>query len=88
MDLRLNRIEVKLDKLSEAMTTMARIDERMSHNQEGHARMWKSIEQLSTRVDTLEHDTGSNTFITRRVERIYWVVVVALVGAAIKWVGF
>jgi len=85
MDLRFNRIEVKLDKLSEAMTLMARIDERMAHNQDAHARVWRQIEAHAARLHELETASGNNTFITRRAERIYWIVVVAMVGAAIKW---
>jgi len=86
-ELRLNRIETKLDKLSEAMTTMARIDERLSHNQETHGRMWNVIEKISIRVDQLEHDSGSNTFITRRVERFTWVMITAVIAAGAAWLS-
>ncbi len=77
---RLGRIEAKLDKLADVMTEMARIEERMMHEQESRKRMWKSIEALALRLDAVEKTTEGNSFVTRRVERFAWAVIVAGVG--------
>ncbi len=77
---RLERIEGKLDKLAEVITELARIEERMVHEQESRQRMWKSIEALTMRVAVVEKSTAGNSFITRHIERFVWAVIVAGVG--------
>jgi len=77
---RLNRIEAKLDKLTEAMTMIARVDEKLVA---GNAR----IDRLEFRLDEQEQDldsvkemVGYNNQTVKAVERFFWVGVSALVG--------
>lgn len=77
---RLNRIETKLDKLTEAMTLIARVDEKLMA---GNAR----IDRLEFRLDEQEEDldnvkemVGYNNQTVRAVERFFWVAITAVVG--------
>ena len=77
---RLNRIESKLDKLTEAMTLIARVDEKLMA---GNAR----IDRLEFRLDEQEQDldnvkemVGYNNQTVKAVERFFWVAVTAIVG--------
>ena len=77
---RLQRIENKLDKLSEAFTILARVEEKiMSSN--------GRIDRLEFRADESERDMdkmkaviGYNQNTVRIVERFAWILVSSLVG--------
>jgi cob(I)alamin adenosyltransferase len=77
---RLQRIENKLDKLSEAFTILARVEEKiMSSN--------TRIDRLEFRADEAERDmdkikavVGYNQNTVRVVERFAWILVSSLVG--------
>lgn len=77
---RLQRIENKLDKLSEAFTILARVEEKiMSSN--------GRIDRLEFRADESERDMdkmkaviGYNQQTVKIVERFAWILVSSLVG--------
>jgi len=73
-DLRLGRIEEKLDKLADAVVSLARMEERM-------LTLFKRIEQyevrqekLETRVSDLEMDDAGKNSIFRIVDKATWLV--------------
>jgi uncharacterized coiled-coil protein SlyX len=77
---RLNRIETKLDKLTEAMTLIARVDEKLTA---GSAR----IDRLEYRLDEQEEDldkvkaiVGYNSQSVKIAERFVWILVSAVIG--------
>jgi len=77
---RLNRIETKLDKLTEAMTMIARVDEKLTA---GSAR----IDRLEFRLDEQEEDidnpkgiVGYNSQSVKIAERFVWILVSAVIG--------
>ena len=79
-DVRLNRIETKLDKLAEAMTMIARVDEKLTA---GAAR----IDRLEFRLDEYEGDldnvkgiVGYNSQSVKIAERFVWILVSSVVG--------
>ena len=73
-DLRLGRIEEKLDKLADAVVSLARMEERM-------LTLFKRIEQYETRQEKIEdrindlelEDAGKNSII-RVIEKATWLV--------------
>jgi hypothetical protein len=82
-DQRLTRIEVKLDKLADAVIGLARMEERMitlfnrMDSYEGNAA------RQSERIGALEKKVYSSAW----VERVVWVIVAAGVAAVIKLGG-
>ena len=83
---RLNRIETKLDKLAEAMTMIARVDEKLTA---GSAR----IDRLEYRLDEYEGDldgikaiVGYNAQSVKIAERFVWILISSLVGLATYYV--
>lgn len=73
-DLRLGRIEEKLDKLADAVVSLARMEERM-------LTIFKRIELYENRQDKIEirvsdlelEDAGKNSVI-RIIEKLTWLV--------------
>lgn len=80
-DERLMRIEDKLDKLSNAVVTLARMEERMitlfkrmDHYDDEQKIMWERVRKL----DELSTSRGQKLHF---MERIWWIVLTAAVGA-------
>jgi hypothetical protein len=81
-DLRLSRIEAKLDKLADAVVSLARMEERM-------LTIFKRIEhyedrqqKIEDRVSTIEKEDAGKNSIFRAVDKISWL----LIGAALTYV--
>lgn len=76
-DRRLERMETKLDTLSEAVVSLARMEERM-------ITLFRRMDQydqeqvaVSKRVSQIEKDTGTNGQMLRLAERVFWIVFAA-----------
>jgi len=81
---RLERIESKLDSVGEALVALARLDERM-------ITLFKRMQTLddqqieqSNRLGKLEGSVGSNGASLRFAERLFWIVLAAIVTFAFK----
>lgn len=77
---RLQRIENKLDKLAEAVVSLARMEERMVtlFNQMG--KYEQRQEGLEKRIDEVEEINIKNGATLRFAERVFWVVVTAAIS--------
>jgi hypothetical protein len=84
---RLDRIEQKLDKLADAVVSLARMEERMltlfkrmdSHD----GRITKTEED----IDDLKGRVGTNGQALRFAERVFWILLAAGVTFAFKTVS-
>lgn len=74
-DLRLGRIEEKLDKLADAVVGLARMEERMLTIFKRIEKYEEKQEQLETRVNSLEIDDAGKNSIFSVVTRATWLVV-------------
>ena len=78
---RLGRIEGKLDKLAEAVVSLARMEERMIslfNRMDKYEEEKKTLEQ---RVGDVEDAVNNNNSKIGFVERIFWVVITAAIGS-------
>ena len=82
---RLERIEQKVDKLSEIVAELARIDERVTAQDH-------RIERHTVRLDLLEEKLGEiletvtgNNHKAQMLERAFWVVFASAVALAVKF---
>ena len=79
-DARLERIENKLDQMSEAIVALARMEERV-------ITMFRRLDSLDNeqskhnrRIQLVENKVGANAQGLRFAERAFWVVATAAVG--------
>ena len=77
---RLDRIDVKLDKLSEAISQLARIEERISHQHDNMNQVDSKLSDLEKRIRTLELQGSSRGVVIGSIERFGWIVMSALIG--------
>jgi septation ring formation regulator EzrA len=75
---RLSRIETKLDQMAEAIVSLARMEERMVTLFKRMDNYDTSQQDISTRLNKLERNVGSNGQMLRFAERLFWITASAL----------
>jgi len=77
---RLSRIENKLDKLAEAVVSLARMEERMITLFNRMDKYEERQGDLEERIEGVEKSAIKNNHTLRFAERIFWVVITAAVS--------
>ena len=77
---RLERVEEKLDKLTDAVVSIARIEERVNTVLKNNDRFFARLEKLETRMETVEKKTSLNQKTIGAAERFVWILISAGVG--------
>ena len=72
---RLERVEEKLDKLAEAVISIARIEERVNTVLKHHDRFFNRLDKLEVRVDNVESKSLMNQNAISIAERFIWVLI-------------
>ena len=75
-----NRIEQKVDKLSEAVVALARLDERLAGHIEENRRLGERLEICESAIGTLREEIVSSTVKLGFWERLGWILIAALMG--------
>jgi len=78
---RLERIEDKLDKLADAMISLARAEEKIEAMSDEHEKQYERINRLSVKIDDIEKIVLENNRTVNLISKLFWVVVVAASGA-------
>ena len=77
---RLERVEEKLDKLAEAIVSIARIEERVNTVLKNNDRFFIRLDKLEARMEKVEKKTSLNQKSLGSAERFIWVLISAGVG--------
>ena len=77
---RLNRIEAKLDKLTEAMSMIARVDEKLVAGAARIDRLEYRLDEKESDIDNLKSVVNYNAQSVKIAERFVWILVSAVVG--------
>jgi hypothetical protein len=77
---RLDRIEEKLDKLTEAMISLARAEERIVNLQADHEEMYSRIGKIQTKLDCIERKVEQNNRTVDIINRIAYGLLLAVAG--------
>ncbi len=78
---RLDRIEEKLDKLGEALVAIARFEEKMDAYNEYRQNSWERMNKFSEKLDKIEKTVDDNARTVHTINKLFWVAIVAAVGA-------
>ena len=79
-DARLERIEKKLDEMGEAIVALARMEERMVSLFKRMDSYDKAQTRTTERLEKIEKVQGVNGQTLRFAERVFWIIISALVG--------
>lgn len=83
-NVRLDRIEEKIDKLSEAMISIARAEEKLVNMEQKYAAQYERLNRFSEKLDAMEKAVIANSQTVNNIVKLFWIVVVAAVGAIIS----
>ena len=78
---RLVRIEDKVDKLSEAMISLARTEEKLISLQQDHSNQHERLNRFSEKLDDIERTVNDNSRTVQFINKLFLVLIVAIVGA-------
>ena len=84
---RLDRIEEKLDALTEAMIALARAEEKIASIKQAQDSGWERMNHFSKKLDSIEEQVRDNAHTVSIINKLFWVAVVAIAGsiAAQMW---
>lgn len=74
---RLDRIEEKIDRMSEAIIALARAEEKISNLTEISRQQAELIVAMETRIDHVESTVQSNTSMFNIINKIFWIIISA-----------
>ena len=80
-DPRLNRIEAKIDKLSDAMITIARAEEKLISMEQKYSASYDRMNKFSSKLDELERIVTQNAATVNTINKLFWVAIIAMAGA-------
>lgn len=82
---RLGRIEAKIDRLAEAIISLARAEEKLLQLEEDKKFLMGKMLKLEERMDKTESILNANSVTISAINRIFWIVlsgtIATLIGA-------
>ena len=83
---RLDRIEQKIDKLADAMISLARAEEKIIALQDDHENMRERMNKLSVKLDEIQKTVDDNSRTVGIINKIGMALIVAILGAYVAHV--
>jgi len=80
-DARLDRIEEKIDKLADAMISLARAEEKILSLQGDHENMRERLNKLSVKLDEIQKSVDDNARTVSLINKVVYAAMVAAVSA-------
>ena len=77
---RLDRIEEKIDKLSEAMISLARAEEKLIQIEKNNHSAYERMNKFSEKLDRLEECVTKNSQTVQLINKLFWGTFVAVIG--------
>ena len=85
---RLDRIETKIDKLSDAMISLARAEEKLIAIEKNNHSNYDRMNKFSMKLDDIERKVNENAHTVGIINKIAWVTTSVLIGSLIKMFWF
>lgn len=85
---RLDRIETKIDKLSDAMISLARAEEKLIAIEKNNHSNYDRMNKFSMKLDDIERKVNENAHTVGIINKVAWAATSILIGAFIKMFWF
>lgn len=83
---RLDRIEAKIDKLSETVVALARVEEKVNALEKESERTNERLAKIDERLETVESKAGNNDVTVKVVNKVFWLLLTTAVGALAAYI--
>lgn len=81
MDNRLDKIEEKIDKLTDAMVSIARAEVKLQQMEKNWQTNYDRMNRFSEKLDSIEAQVRENANTVGIINKLFWVAVVAVGGS-------
>jgi hypothetical protein len=78
---RLDRIEEKIDKLSDAMISLARAEEKLIAIEKNNHANFERMNRFSQKLDTIEDKVNDNARTVSLINKMFWIAISASLAA-------
>ena len=78
---RLDRIEEKLDKLTDAMVLMARAEEKLVQLEQKYTAHYERMNKFSAKLDAIEKKVDDNAHTVNTINRLFWIAITVAASA-------
>lgn len=80
---RLDRIEAKIDKLSDTIISLARLEEKVISMEKDRDATSNKFKEVDERLNGVETKTDQNEVTVKVVNRLFWIIISALLTGGI-----
>lgn len=87
-DQRLGRIEEKIDKLSDAMVSLARTEEKILQMEKNSQNAYERMNKFSLKLDAIEAKVNDNAHTVGIINKVTFIGVASIIGAIVKMLWF
>lgn len=78
---RLDRIEEKIDKLSDAVIAIARTEEKLASLQADHNKNYDRMNRFSEKLDSIETCVRDQSRTITVINKVFWIFLISIAGA-------
>jgi len=87
---RLDRIEEKLDKLSDAIVAIARAEEkiiamekRFDFMEVDRTKLYQKVDEMHDDIDCMKGTVDNNAQTVANINKLFWVLLLAIIGSLV-----
>lgn len=80
MENRLDKIEEKIDRLTDAMVSIARAEEKLHNMEQNASASYDRMNRFSEKLDIIEEQVRNNAQTVGVINKLFWVAIVAAAG--------
>ena len=85
---RFDRIEKKIDKLSDAMISLARTEEKIIGMEIERANVIERLNRHSEKIDSINDKVNDNARVISNITKVTWILAGSLIAGFLKMMGF
>lgn len=78
---RLDRIEEKIDKLSDAMISLARAEEKLIAIEKNNHANFERMNRFSQKLDAIEDKVNDNGHTVNVITKLFWIAIASSMAA-------
>ncbi len=79
VDARFDKLEIKLDKMSDSLTKLVELDTRLDHFSQNNIDQDKRMDAITVRLNKLNDLVIKNTESSRIAERIFFIILTSAI---------